>query len=324
MIAGRAGSVGASRSRSRSPQSVPSRMSSRSTSPATARDQRGSPRRSSRPCRRPRSRAGPRAGPRSLRATTGWSSTIAMRIGRAGSAPSPRPPLQRDVGPAARPALDVEDRPDLLRPLLHVQEPEAARPLGVAGGVGGDPGPGVVDRQRVAAPSVDAVADDDRRLAVLDRVRQRLLGDPEDRQLDVGRRRACRRRARAGPRRRPAARSGGPASRAPARRRGRRGSAAGGRRRSPAAGRRRCAPISAPSVSPAASSRRTSSVSSWSASSWMSAASRARSASVAATTRSRWSWRPGREAGERPDGEPAGDARSRRARRGTATGPTAR
>ena len=32
------------------------------------------------------------------------------------------------------------------------------------------------------------VADDDRRLAVLDGVRERLLGDPEERQLDVGRR----------------------------------------------------------------------------------------------------------------------------------------
>ena len=53
--------------------------------------------------------------------------------------------------------------------------------------VGGDPGAGVVDRQRRARRG-RAVADDDRRLAVLDRVGERLLGDPEERQLDVGRR----------------------------------------------------------------------------------------------------------------------------------------
>ena len=60
-------------------------------------------------------------------------------------------------------------------------------PLGDRAGVRLDPGPGVVDRQRGAGVR-RAVAHDDRRLAVLDGVRERLLGDPEERQLDVGRR----------------------------------------------------------------------------------------------------------------------------------------
>ena len=40
-----------------------------------------------------------------------------------------RPPLEGHVRPARRPALDVEDRPDLLGPLGHVQQPEPAGPF---------------------------------------------------------------------------------------------------------------------------------------------------------------------------------------------------
>ena len=91
------------------------------------------------------------------------------------------------MGAAGRPAPDVEDRADRLGPLLHVEQPEVAGPLGRLAGVGLDPGAGVVDRQRRPVGR-GRVADDDRRPAVLDRVRQRLLGDPEEGQLDVGRR----------------------------------------------------------------------------------------------------------------------------------------
>jgi hypothetical protein len=91
------------------------------------------------------------------------------------------------VGAAAGPAADVEDRPDRLGSLLHVQQAEVAATLGDRAGVGLDAWSGVVDRQRRAGLR-RAVADDDRRLAVLHGVRKRLLGDPEERQLDVGRR----------------------------------------------------------------------------------------------------------------------------------------
>src|SRR3954468_10467445 len=107
--------------------------------------------------------------------TTGWSSTIASRI--TVSAP---PPLKRHVGAAGRPAPHVEDRPDALGTLLHVEQPEAPLSLGRRGGVLGDAGPGVVDRQRdpvLGRP----IPNDDRRPAVLHGVRQRLLGDAEDR-----------------------------------------------------------------------------------------------------------------------------------------------
>ena len=91
-----------------------------------------------------------------------------------------------------------------------------------------------------AAAVGGAVADDDRRPAVLHGVRQRLLGDPEERELHVGRRPgpvgALEADLAAGE---PLDAQDQPVQRR-ARRRGRRGSAAGGRRRSRAAGRTRC------------------------------------------------------------------------------------
>ena len=237
---------------------------------------------------------------------------MAMRIGGAGRDAAPAgastlAPLQRDVGPAARPAADVEDRADRLGALLHVEQPEVAAPLRGRAGVRGDPGPGVVDRQRDAGLG-RAVANDDRRLAVLDRVGERLLGDAEDRQLDVGRRPrpvgALEADLAAG---QPLDPQDQPVERRP------NAEVVEDRQAQVAADRAqpvgdRAARCSAPSVSPAVSRRRTSSVSSWSASSWMSAASRARSASVAATIRSRWSCaRVARRASGRTVNRPAGD-----------------
>ena len=148
---------------------------------------------------------------------------------------------------------------------------------------------------------------------MLDGVRERLLGDPEDRQLDVGRRPGV-----VGPLEadlaagEPLDPEDEPVERRP--------DAEVVEDRQPEVAADRPEPVGdGPAdlralLSPDASSRRTSSVSSWSASSWMSAASRARSASVAATTRSRWSWARRREPGQRPDREPAGDAIATRAR----------
>ena len=239
--------------------------------------------------RRPRRRdpAVPRAAPRSLR-----GAPDGRRRSRSGSAARPprstRPPLQRDVGPAARPAADVENRPDRLGPLLHVHQPEVSAALGRRAGVAARcPDP----RRRRRGRPRNPWSGSGRRSAA-GRASPRSRAPPGRPGRTPARPRpaaACRRPARGGPRRRRAARSGGRASRAPdptPR------SSRIGRRRSPQIARSRSAtvrPSSAPSVSPAVSSRRTSSVSSWSASSWMSAASRARSASVAATTRSRWS-----------------------------------
>jgi hypothetical protein len=50
------------------------------------------------------------------------------------------------MGSARRPASDVEDRPDLLRPLLHVEQPEVTAFLGGRTCVRGDARPGIVDR----------------------------------------------------------------------------------------------------------------------------------------------------------------------------------
>jgi hypothetical protein len=113
-------------------------------------------------------------------ATTGWSSTIATRIGA-------RPPVERQVRPAARPATHVEDRADRLRPLLHVEQTKVAGRVRGLGGVGVDARSCVVDRQR-GATGRRRVAHEDRRFAVLHSVRQGLLGDPEESELDVGRR----------------------------------------------------------------------------------------------------------------------------------------
>src|SRR3972149_6014907 len=142
-----------------------------------------------------RSRAGRGPGGGARRAAVpsrrvGWSSTIATRIsgpalpGARARAPNPstRPPFQGDVGPAAGPAPDVEDRPHAPGPLLHVEEPEAAGLLRPLRGVGLDARAGVVDRQRGAGLG-RVVADDDRRLAVLHRVAEGLLGHPEKGQL---------------------------------------------------------------------------------------------------------------------------------------------
>ena len=90
------------------------------------------------------------------------------------------------MGSTARPAPDVEDRPDLLGPLGHVQEPESPRLLGCVWRVLGDAGACIVDRKR--DPAIGGpVANHDRRLAVLDGIRERLLGDAEDRQLHLRR-----------------------------------------------------------------------------------------------------------------------------------------
>src|SRR5215203_334110 len=107
-----------------------------------------------------------------------WGAWRAWRVRRR----SPRAPLEGHVGSAGGPALDVEDRPDLLGPLGHVQEPEPAGLLSVGRCLVGDPGTGIVDRERDPARG-RAVAHDDRRPAMLDSVRERLLGDPEDREL---------------------------------------------------------------------------------------------------------------------------------------------
>ena len=122
-----------------------------------------------------------------------------------------------------------------------------------------------------------------------DGVGERLLRDAEHGELDVRRRAGLRRSARASPARRRAAPRARPATRAPRPRRGRRGSAAAGRRPPSAASSppRALPPRHRPG--PTSSRVRTSIVSCCSASSWRSAARRARSVSAAATARSRWS-----------------------------------
>ena len=70
---------------------------------------------------------------------------------------STRPPLERDVGPAGRPASDVEDRADLLGPLAHAEDPEMTGRRRVLGRAGLDARPGVVDRQATRRyPSPDS------------------------------------------------------------------------------------------------------------------------------------------------------------------------
>src|SRR6476661_908386 len=88
------------------------------------------------------------------------------------------------MGAASRPAADVENRPDGLGSLLHVEQAEVAGTLGLGPGVCLDAGPGVVDRERDARAG-RGIAHDDRRAPVLDGIRQRFLGDAEEGELDI-------------------------------------------------------------------------------------------------------------------------------------------
>src|SRR5450759_5863256 len=119
--------------------------------------------------------------------TTGWSSTIAMRIPGVVIGGSVRSPLEADVGAAARPRAHVENGVDLLGALAHVQEAEPAGMLGEVRRARRDARAGVVDGEHDAVLG-RVVAHDDRRLPVPGRVRQPLLGHPEEGQLHVRRR----------------------------------------------------------------------------------------------------------------------------------------
>ena len=142
------------------------------------------PRPASRPCRRSRSPAARARSAAVPSRTTGWSSTIATRIGCR--------PVTGRATPAGRACRRCGQRrtsriapiPSARCCMLSSPKWPSRSARSPASGVIPAPASSI---ESDAAPSVDAVADRDRRATVLDGVGQRLLRDPEERELHVRR-----------------------------------------------------------------------------------------------------------------------------------------